>query len=73
MNTKKIKLMIDGNYVFHIHEYLKECHNKYIEWGAFKDYIKYFISKHENQDISSSSCDITTIEEEKIEISGNQV
>lgn len=54
MNTKKIKLMIDGNYVFHIHEYLKECHNKYIEWGAFKDYIKYFISKHENQDISSS-------------------
>lgn len=26
-----------------------------------------------NQDISSSSCDVTTIEEEKIEISGNQV
>ena len=39
MEKKILKLIIDGNYTFHIHKYIKNL-NKYIDWDAFKEFIK---------------------------------
>ena len=48
MGKKIVKLMIDGNYAFHIHKYIKN-NNKYIDWNAFKEFIKDYILRTENQ------------------------
>ena len=48
MEKKIVKLMIDGNYTFHIHKYIKNF-NKYIDWEAFKEFIKEYILRTENQ------------------------
>lgn len=48
MEKKIVKLMIDGNYTFHIHKYIKN-NNKYIDWDAFKEFIKDYILQTENQ------------------------
>ena len=48
MEKKIVKLMIDGNYTFHIHKYIKN-NNKYIDWDAFKEFIKDYILRTENQ------------------------
>ena len=55
MNLINVKLMIDGNFTFHIHKYLISKFNKHIDWKAFITFIKAYIknlSKNNNIQIA---------------------
>ena len=51
MSDTKIKarLYIDGNFTFHIHNYLVKNHHKTINWKSFQEHVKNTISEKEGK------------------------
>lgn len=47
-NKIKINFYIDGNYTYHIHDYLSRKYKKTIDWKNFQAYLKNFVEKLED-------------------------
>lgn len=49
-----MKLMIDGNFTFHIYKNLVSNYEKEIDWDAFKEFISDYVSRLENSEVQVS-------------------